>query len=116
VHTKSCTRANSARSAVKELVGNQLGEIGRAIHEHEKELREGYDKSLGIDALYKKIEHLRAQAVKLTKQRDDKVKAEMKQFESGLQKRRDRLCAMRSEVLFAKTERLRAMYGELEQK
>ena len=113
MHTKTCTRANSARSAVREMINNLLSEIGQKTRAHEVDLRKKYNRSLGIDDLDKKIDAMRKRQALLCKQRDVHIKADMEAFDKGFTKQRDRLCTLRSVVLFAKAQRLRELYEEL---
>lgn len=113
MHTTTCTRANSARTAIREMINALLQELGNKTRAHELELRNKLNQSLGIDSLDKKIDELRKRREQLYKERDAQVKLAEKAFAKTLEKRRDRLCVLRSEVLFAKAQRLREMYEEL---
>jgi len=113
MHTKSCTTANSARAAVKEIISNQLKEIGQSIREREQKLHQRYRGEMGLDALEKKRAQLREEANRIEKEIAARVASEIKQHERSIVKHRDKLCSMRAEVLFAKTARIREMYEEL---
>lgn len=113
MHTKYCTRAMSARSAVRDLIGNQQREISDKFKEFERKERKRLDEELGIDAIDAEIEVLNKRRNKLYTAREARLKAATAEFASQFKKRSDRLCDLRSEVLFAKTSRLREMHAEL---
>lgn len=113
MHTNTCTRANSARSAVREIINRELLDIGHKLAEFRDSTRKRLRKESGLDGLYKRIEKLQGEAEALRKANEKKVDLLADEHNKSVAKRRDALCSMRSEVLFAKSQRLREMYEEL---
>lgn len=116
MHSKSCTRANSPRTAVRELINERLREIGDNINANEKAARELIRKSSKLDSINKQIEDARKRYQALYTELDKQIKAESDAYAKQFEKQRNHLCDLRSEVLFAKQPRLREMYAELTKK
>lgn len=116
MHSKSCTRANSPRTAVRELINAQLSEIGDKINANEKAARDRIRKASKLDMISKQVDDARKRYQALYTELEKHIKAESDAYAKQFEKQRNRLCELRSEVLFAKTQRIREMYAELTKK
>src|SRR5690348_16859722 len=113
MHKTTCTRATSARIAVREAIEAKLREIGKKTRDHKANRREILNDEFGLNAIYAEQKKLRREVEKIEAAIGKRLEKEEATFAAQFVLQENRLCDLRREILFATAKRIREINDEL---